>query len=366
MPMSVTPARVRELASRFATARIAVIGDLVADVYLSGSPARLSREAPVLIIRFESEDLIPGGAANVVNNLHALGARPVMTGIVGNDREGDRLVAYFRERGVATNRVLRDPHIGTITKLRVMAGDVNRRKQQVVRIDREPFEAFAADVQRELIAQVDRLMQDVDGAILSDYGYATLSAGVVDRVRKCGAGRILVADSHERLADFRGFTAITPNEGEAELAVGFAIRGAADVERAGQSLLRSTEVSEVLLTRGNKGMSLFRREGTPVHLPILGGQEVVDVSGAGDTVAAVYTLVRVAGGEADEAAYLANAAASVVVMKSRAATLTVDELVLAVENDKGVPAERKTMARRRSPKEQGRFARPVKGRPSSE
>jgi D-glycero-beta-D-manno-heptose-7-phosphate kinase len=330
-----TVARACELAAKFPDARIAVVGDLVADVYLSGSPARLSREAPVLIVRWEGEDLIPGGAANVVNNLHALGAQPVMAGIVGSDREGDRLVSYFGERGVATSHVVRDARVGTITKMRVMAGDVNRRKQQIVRIDREPFEPFAADVAVELLDRVARTMAVVDGAILSDYGYATLTPAIVDRVRERGAGKVLVADSHERLADFRGFTAITPNEGEAEAAVGFTIRSAADVDRAGLALLHASEVSEVLLTRGNKGMSLFRANTAPVHLPILGEQEVVDVSGAGDTVAAVYTLVRVAGGDPAEAAYLANAAASVVVMKSRAATLTVAELISAVERGSG-------------------------------
>ena len=325
--------RAAELGSRFQCARVAVVGDLVADVYVMGSPARLSREAPVLVIRYEGEDLIPGSAANVVNNLHALGARVIPAGIIGKDREGDRLLATFQECGVPTDHVLRDPKVGTITKTRVMAGDVNRQKQQIVRIDREPFEPFAEQTVSELQSSVEKVLTQVDGAILSDYGYATISPGMIDRVRERGAGKILVADSHERLPEFHGFTAITPNEGEAELAVGFPIRTAEDVDRAGQKLLRATEVSEVLLTRGNKGMSLFSGHKKPVHFPILGGREIVDVSGAGDTVAAVYLLVRVAGGEPEEAAYLANAAASVVVMKSRAATLGVSELVAAVERD---------------------------------
>jgi rfaE bifunctional protein kinase chain/domain len=332
-PSRVPVARARELASRFSKAKVAVVGDFVADVYLSGSPARLSREAPVLVIRYESEDLIPGSAANVVNNLSALGASVVPAGLIGKDREGDRLVAYFRERGIAVDHILRDPKVGTITKMRVMAGDVNRQKQQIVRIDREPFEPFSEELARELTARVEQIVPRVEGVILSDYGYATISPAIIDRVREKGRGKILVADSHTRLREFRGFTAITPNEGEAELAAGFPIRHGEDADRAGEALLRSIEVSEVLLTRGNKGMSLFRDKKKPLHLPILGGQEIVDVSGAGDTVAAVYVLVRVAGGEAEEAAYLSNAAASVVVMKSRAATLGIEELVAAVEKD---------------------------------
>lgn len=331
--MKLTLKRATELASRFREARVAVVGDLVADVYVVGSPARLSREAPVLIIRYEGEDLIPGSAANVAHNLQALGARVAPLGIVGRDREGDRLVSFFESHGIPVEGILRDAKVPTITKTRVMAGDVHRPKQQVVRIDREPFEPFTREVQRDLLKAVERVLPGVDGAILSDYGYPTITSAMIERVRQLGSGKVLVADSHYRLPEFRGFTAITPNEGEAEHAVGFAIRKPEDVDRAGQKLLEAVEVGEVLLTRGNKGMSLYCARKQPTHFPILGGQEIVDVSGAGDTVASVYLLARVAGGEAEEAAYLANAAASVVVMKSRAATLGATELLAAVERD---------------------------------
>jgi rfaE bifunctional protein kinase chain/domain len=310
-----------------------VVGDLVADRYILTEPVRLSREAPVMITRYQGEQLIPGGAANTVQNLLALGGTVFAVGVVGDDSRGRSLVDHLAERGIGTEGIVRDSDWVTITKTRVMVGDPNRMKQQVLRVDRDPPGVPSDRVQARLLETVRGHLSEMDAVLLSDYGYGAVTQIILDAVRTASLERVVTADSRYRILDFRGVDLASPNEAEVEEAVGFRIRTDDDLDRAGRLLRRRIEAPSLLVTRGNRGMSLFRGDGPRVDIPATGSREVTDVSGAGDTVIAVATLALAAGADVESAARLANAAAGVVVMKPGAATCSAEELTEALEGN---------------------------------
>jgi rfaE bifunctional protein kinase chain/domain len=324
----------RALIERFRGLRIAVVGDMVADEYVFTEPLRLSREAPVLVVRHQATRIIPGGAANALNNLHALGARAVPVGIVGDDAPGAALLEDFKGRGIATDGIVRSG-ARTITKTRVLAGDPNRSKQQLLRIDREPDRAPGPESIATLRERIRKLVPGMDAVLFSDYGYDVVTAEVVDETKAAFRGRVVSADSRYRILDFRGVTVATPNESEAEAAAGIRIRDAATLEAAGRGLLEALRSSALLVTRGNRGMALFEPGKPRVDIAAAGTEEVTDVSGAGDTVIAVMTLALAAGASVEVAARLSNAAAGVVVMKVGAATCSPAELSDAVSGRPG-------------------------------
>jgi D-glycero-beta-D-manno-heptose-7-phosphate kinase len=319
------------LLERFRGLKIAVIGDLVADQYVFTEPLRLSREAPVLVVRHQQSRLIPGGAANAVSNLHALGADANPIGIVGDDAEGLALLAHFRDHGMETAGVTSIPGWRTISKTRILAGDPNRSKQQLLRIDREPGSAPSPDAIASVRARVRAMVAAMDAVLFSDYGYDLVTNDVIAEARAACRGSVLTADSRYRITDFRGMTVASPNESEAEAAVGFRITDAATLETAGRRLLDDLGLKALLITRGNQGMALFEPGRPRVDIPAAGTDEVTDVSGAGDTVIAVVTLAIAAGASFEDAARLSNAAAGIVVMKAGAATCSPAELVQAIE-----------------------------------
>ncbi len=322
---------VRGLLGRFAGLKVAVLGDLVADRYLLTEPSRLSREAPVLVVRRVSERLILGGAANAANNLRALGAEVLPLGVVGEDDAGDALLAQLRAGGMATDGVVRSPAYATIAKTRILAGDPHRSKQQLLRVDQEPGAPPDAAAKAALKARVQAIVPAVDAIIYSDYGYEAVSDDVFAAAHAAFRGRIEAADSRYRVAAFRGVTIATPNEDEASSAVGYPLRDEAALERAGRSLLERVGSQAMLVTRGNQGMSLFAPGRERFDVAATGDGEVTDVSGAGDTVIAVLTSALAAGASFVDATRLANAAAGVVVMKAGAAVCLPDELTAAVE-----------------------------------
>jgi rfaE bifunctional protein kinase chain/domain len=323
----------RALLSRMKGLKVAVLGDLVADRYLVTEPARLSREAPVLVVRFVSERLILGGGANAAHNLRALGAEVVPLGVVGRDEAGDALLREFERVGVPTEGVVRSPTYRTIAKTRILAGDLHRSKQQLLRVDREPGAPPDAAARDELKRRAAALVPGVDAIIYSDYGYEAAADDVVAAARAAFKGRVEAADSRYRVGVFRGVTIATPNEDEAAAAVGYPLRDEEAVERAGRTLLERVGSAAMLVTRGNQGMSLFEPGRPRLDIPATGTGEVTDVSGAGDTVIAVLTLALAAGASFAEAAKYANAAAGVVVMKAGAATCSPEEFLAAAERD---------------------------------
>jgi rfaE bifunctional protein kinase chain/domain len=321
----------RELIEKFDRARIAVIGDIIADIYVFGKPHRLSREAPVIVVRHEGEKLVPGSAANTAHNLMALGATVYPIGVVGNDPPGHAVIDFFDGPLAYTDGIILDETRHTITKTRIMAGDVHTTKQQVIRIDREPTGPMSAAVEQRVCEQLEAVASKVDGIIVSDYGYDVVGSGVIERVRQLSRERIVVVDSRDRLGELKDVTLATPNESEAEAATGIRIESDSDAVEAGQRLLEKTGNTAVLMTRGNRGMMLFEKEAAVEDIPICGGDEIVDVSGAGDTVAAVVSLGLVSGGTFLQAANLANFAAGIVVMKSGTATTTRREIMEFIE-----------------------------------
>jgi rfaE bifunctional protein kinase chain/domain len=324
-------ARLLELIRELAARRVMVIGDFVADRYLLTEPARLSREAPVMIARYLGEETIPGGAANALNNILALGGRAVPIGVLGRDKQGDALVSAFAAREVDVGGLVQDEEYRTITKARVMVGDPGRMKQQVLRIDWEPPKEPSDRARANLLERIRSSLARVDAVIYSDYGYSLVNGAMLDAVRGAAGDRIVTADSRYHITAYRGVTLATPNEGEAEEAVGIRVRTPEDLERAGRLLLDRMGSPALLVTRGNRGMSLFERGRPRVDIPATGSDQVVDVSGAGDTVIVVATMALASGASMVEAAWLANIAAGIVVMKPGAATCAPAELRAAVE-----------------------------------
>lgn len=323
--------RLQDLVPRLRGRKVMVVGDLLADRYVLTEPARLSREAPVMIARYQSEELIPGGAANTVANLLALGADVVPVGIVGADADGDSLLDHFAAGGVDVSGVVKDDLHGTISKTRVMVGDPNRMKQQVLRIDRDPDGPPSDHAQASVLECVRERVSDMDAVLLSDYGYGAVGAAVLDTVRGSFSDRVVTADSRYRITSFRGVGLATPNEGEVEEALGRRLRTTDDLDQAGRDLRTRIEAPALLVTRGNRGMALFAEGRERLDIPATGTDEVTDVSGAGDTVIAVATLALAAGADVADAARLANLAAGVVVMKVGAATCSPDELIEATD-----------------------------------
>ncbi len=330
------PGKFQGLIRSFAGRRIGVIGDLVADLYIYGRPVRLSREAPVLIVRHEREDLLLGGAANSISNLRALGAEVEAVGMVGEDPIGGRLIEALKGIGVSTGAVLRSARWRTVSKHRVMAGDYHTRKQQMLRIDYEPDGRPGAEESARLVELVRSLAGSVEAWILSDYGYHLMCPPLLDLLREeRGRGKVVVADSRYRLRDFRGISLVTPNEGEAFSAFGGNEAewdegiGVAAVHEIGRRILDELGVGAALITRGDRGMMLFEPGKDPLDIPISGTRDIVDVTGAGDTVVSVATLALVAGAGFADAARIANIAAGIVVMKPGAATVSQIELLAA-------------------------------------
>jgi rfaE bifunctional protein kinase chain/domain len=313
---------------------VAVLGDLVCDEFVHGDIARVSREAPVLILEQTRVDLVPGGGGNAIANLRALGAVPVPVGVVGRDETGTRLVALFRRMGVETSGIAAERGYGTPTKSRVLAGGVHTRRQQIVRVDRgQRHGELPGEMVARLSARLGRALKDAEGLLVADYGYGAATPSLVRAARAHLAGKTVTVDSRARVSGFRRVAGCTPNQEELENAVG--LSGAPDDRRvvaAGQELLRRTGNRAVLVTRGAKGMILFRKGAPPFAVPPFGSGEVADVTGAGDTVIATYTLALLVGGTPEEAAVIANTAAGIVVMKYGTATLGPKELTAALRS----------------------------------
>ena len=327
-----TGPRLRELVATFARTTVVVIGDLILDEYKFGRPARISREAPVLILRFTERELSMGGAANAVHNVHALGARVIPIGIVGKDTAGDELTALFRAAGIATDGLVMEPGRRTPMKTRIMAGGYQATRQQVVRVDREPDGEPQPTTEDALLSRLTSLAARADAVIISDYGYGTVTPRVLERVRIVArrADAVVTVDSRYDLPRFTGLTAATPNEAELAALAGGPADDERAVEKAGRQLLERLDARFLLVTRGSRGMALFEREGSTAFIPIHGTDEIADVTGAGDTVISAFTVALAAGAAPIEAATLANIAGGIVVMKRGTATVPAAELAQAI------------------------------------
>ncbi len=333
--------RLLALVDRFAARRVLVVGDLIADEFIYGEVSRVSREAPVLILKYDTTQLVAGGAGNAASNVVSLGGRATLAGTVGDDAEGRRLLSGL-PRAVDRRHVTRVKEYRTPVKTRILAGGIHSAKQQVVRIDRNTGWPVAEQVSRALAARLPGLTgsADCDAVLLSDYGSGlvtpALAASIARTLRSRGRRRPIpiLVDSRYRLLDYHRLTACTPNESEVEQALGVRLNDDPDaLERAGRTLLKRTAMQAVLITRGSRGMALFQPKQAAIHLPIFGSNEVADVTGAGDTVIATMTLALASGASYYEATRLANYAGGIVVMKRGTATVSAGELSDAIESD---------------------------------
>jgi rfaE bifunctional protein kinase chain/domain len=329
-------ARLSSILDAFAGRRIAVIGDYVLDRFVYGHPKRVSREAPVLILRFWKEENLPGGAGNTAANVRSLGGVPMLLGAVGDDEEGRAIRRILSSRGIDTDGLASVPGYATPTKTRILGGAPHAIKQQIVRYDRE--DALPPDAAARVLALVSDAARNADAAILSDYGYGSVSPGAVAPLRSVlrPAAPILV-DSRHALLDFGGVDAVTPNEEEVEESVGFELGDSLEtLGRAGIALRERIGCANVLVTRGSRGMALLPAQGPPEVIPVHGTDQVADVTGAGDTVLATFALALAAGATPLESALLANFAGGVVVMKMGTATVTREEIARAIESDREI------------------------------
>jgi D-beta-D-heptose 7-phosphate kinase/D-beta-D-heptose 1-phosphate adenosyltransferase len=319
-----TRARLKELLKRFQKTRVLVIGDLMLDEFIWGSVERISPEAPVPVVWVTRESAMPGGAANVATSVTALKGKARLLGVVGRDLVGDRLIQAIEEKGISSVDIVTDPDRPTTSKTRVVA-----HHQQVVRIDRENHHKITGRLLEECIEAVEEAIPQVDGVVIEDYGKGLFSPALLKAavgIAKKHKKVVTVDPKEEHFRYYRGVTAMTPNKKEASLAARMPITNEASLMKAGRKILKELKPEVLLVTLGEGGMCLFKQDGSkPVTIPTV-AQEVFDVSGAGDTVIATFTLARAAGASFLEAAMISNAAAGVVVGKIGIATCSPEEL----------------------------------------
>lgn len=328
-----SPDRLLSLVDAMRGQHVAMAVDLVADRFIHGTPKRISREAPVLILRHDAEVFAPGGGANAVANVAALGGRPFPLGVVGDDQAGAELCAWLTRHEVSTTGVLTRAGYRTPTKTRVLAGGRHAIKQQIVRFDVEDTITLTPDERARFGDALRDARHAFRAAVFSDYGYGGADPALLDAVRPIlGPDCPVLGDSRYRLADFAGLDGATPNAEEAEALLGHTIEDRAQLVSGGGALRDRLGMGFLLVTRGSDGMTLLTADGA-AHLPVHGTDQVADVTGAGDTVIGTFALALAAGATPLEAACLANYAGGVVVMKVGTATLDRAELAHAVTSN---------------------------------
>lgn len=313
--------------------KVLVIGDIVADVYVDGRISRISREAPVLILEKAGERVVAGGAANVIANAATLGAEVFALGVIGDDHYAESLRGIFKELDVHIEGLVRDKSRPTISKTRIIAGGRATVSQQIVRIDSESHDPLSKKVEAELLAKIDKILPQVDGIIMSDYGSGTITANARKLItRHAGKKKVPnIVDSRYNISDFTGVGYVKQNDSELGNFVGHELKDVTDLIGAGTQLLTKLNVDGALITRGEMGMSLFERNGAAHHIPVSDMSEVYDVSGAGDTCVVAFLLALTAGAQPAVAAKIANFAAGIAVRKLGTSTVSATELIATLE-----------------------------------
>ncbi len=327
------------IGENFIGKKIVIVGDLVADQFLRGTIARVSREAPVFILRHDETETLAGGAANAAVNVASLGGKAFLVGLVGKDLNGNALLEKLQQADVDCGFVIAAEKYQTTTKIRVLAGQHYAPRQQVIRIDYENRELITDELQNKLKHNLFSAVQEADAIIVSDYNYGvanTLIAEITEKITERKSVPVLV-DSRFNLKNFKGATTATPNQDEVEQILGEDFTDDDCVK-----LCANLGFESLLITRGNKGMLLIEKNRIPVSFEAVGAKEPVDVTGAGDTVIAAYALGLASGLSFFDAANLANHAGGIVVMKKGTASVSFDELLASLE--KTEKAEQKAKA----------------------
>lgn len=317
------------LIRKFEGRKVLLIGDLVADHYIKGKTSRISREAPVLILKFLGEHVVAGQVGNTAANIAALGGQACLVGCVGSDHRGDALLAALAEAGVNTEHVIRIEGASTLTKTRILAGGHHTARQQVIRID-DDERMRLDDKHCDLVLDaLNAAAEKAEVIIVSDYGYGLVNERTWKRALEIGAEKNIpvVLDSRYDLCKWQGASLITPNEEEALAVAGVSPDCGYDIRSVGRKVRELTGCKDLIITRGNEGMMLFSKDGDPVPVPIFGSDECTDVTGAGDTVVATASLALAGGASAVEAMTLSNLSGALVVMKMGTATVNRAELI---------------------------------------
>ncbi|MBI1912990.1 MAG: D-glycero-beta-D-manno-heptose-7-phosphate kinase [Deltaproteobacteria bacterium] len=318
--------RAYSIINHFSRAKVLVIGDLIMDHFIWGKVKRISPEAPVPVVEVTSESIMLGGSANVVNNIHSLGGKSLVTGVIGKDDDGKRLIKILKEKGIPTEGIIADNKRPTTIKTRIVA-----HSQQVVRFDREKRDKVEAESAAKVISYIKKAVKSADLVVISDYAKGLITENLMAETNEfCKKLKkpVAVDPKVEHFDYYKGVSIVTPNNLEASQASGVDIVDNASLHRAGEVLFNKLGCEALLITRGENGMSLFE-PGFETHIPTV-AKEVFDVSGAGDTVIGTLALSLASGATFKEAAVLANFAAGVVVGKVGTATLTPAELIEAV------------------------------------
>lgn len=325
--------RLLNIVRRFSERRLLIVGDSIADKFLYGSISRVSREAPVFILRHELTETVPGGAANCALNLAALGANVSLISVAGNDEAGNALRGKLSAAGVNVEGLVLSEKIQTTTKVRILAGHAHANKQQVIRVDYEDAPLNDTSLRESLNERLRTALTVADAVILSDYNYGVVNQQAIELVRE--ARRVknipVLVDSRFRLSDFSGFTAATPNEDEVEHLIGSPSESLVQLEMAASRLRQELKLDALLVTRGRNGMMLVTDDALPLQIPAVGAQ-AVDGTGAGDTVIATFALALASDSSFAEAAQLANYAGGLVVMKRGTASISASELEQAIND----------------------------------
>jgi len=312
--------------------RVLVIGDMAADVYLDGKIGRISREAPVLILEQANKRVVAGGAANAAANAATLGGEVYAVGVLGNDEYGVKMREILSGYEIHTEGLITDSSRPTVSKTRIIAGGRATVSQQIVRIDNESKEPLSKRVEAEIIAQIDKILPNVEGIVLSDYGGGTITEGVKKwLIRYAGKNKLpSIVDSRYDIARFEGIGYIKQNDSELAAFAGHELKDMSALIDAGANLLKKLNANGALITRGEKGMSLFERSGAVHHIPVSDKSEVFDVSGAGDTCVAAFILALIGEINPVSAARISNYAAGVAVRKLGTSTVSYEELYNAL------------------------------------
>ena len=320
-----------KIVESFSEQRIVVIGDAIADQFIYGEITRVSREAPVFILRHEHTETTPGGAGNCAANLAALGAKVELISVLGNDEPGQILSGKLGEAGVDCGGVFLSDARRTTTKVRVLAGQIHSNRQQVIRIDYDNEPGLSGELQEMVCAHITKAVAGAGAMIISDYNYGVADPKIAEVVR-AAAGQMIpvLVDSRFRLSGFSDFTSATPNEDEVEQLLGVKHTDQPALESAAEQLRQRLGYKALLVTRGGHGMTLIEANTAPLHIDAVGSRQPVDVTGAGDTVIAAYALALASGASFADAARLANLAGGLVVMKRGTATISSGKLVSVI------------------------------------
>lgn len=322
--------KLRDIISNFRDKKILVIGDLILDEFIWGKVSRISPEAPVPVVWVDKESFMPGGAANVANNLTSLGAKVYLVGIIGKDDRGAILRGELLHKGINTEGVIVDATRPTILKTRVIA-----HQQQVVRIDKERIDRIRNKIINKIMAYIESMIKEIDALVIEDYGKGLITPHLLEPIVKLARRnkKIIAVDPKEdHFSYYKGVTVITPNHHEASKATGLKVTDKIFLKKVGHDLMDKLKTQIVLITLGEEGMAVFEKGKLPRKIPTI-AQEVYDVSGAGDTVISSFTLSLVSGATPIQAAHIANCAAGIVVGKVGISLVNQDELIKRIKEE---------------------------------